>query len=487
MPNTRADRLSTRVVLSALVVLVLVAGGCSRDASADQSPAVGSGTAAPIEPADPSSAPTLPVPTADLDGTPPLVEGLPVPTDLDAAFTKLLDQRARALLDGDRDAFLDTLERGDEGFLTAQEGYYDNLVQLPLAELSYAIDPASLVRGGRGYSVVVEISMQLDGFDALASRTLDRFRFDRVGKPSSGRYELASVTDSAWEERHHIQDQPWESRPIQVRSGAGVLVILDDTSVAAADLLLGELEQSVADVAARVPYGWDGRVVVYALSDTAFIRSLDDLPGDDPEALDGISFTVPAGPGDPRTAATRIVLNPRILTRSTVVRERLLRHELTHVAVGGHDDSAPVWLSEGLAEWVSVQALPERQRQIGTEALDGAVRGVDTMPDDADFNDTDAELHYAVAWWVCEYLATTYGDSAPWSVLDAFAAPGTPESPTIQTLLQISVDKLAKRGAALLVKTYAPEPAKSGERGRKGRDDGRAGAGTSGRNGHGAS
>lgn len=384
-----------------------------------------------------------------------------MPPDLDAAFTRLLDRRAQAVLDHDRDAYVSVLDRSDAGFLVAQEGYFDNLAQLPLATFDYTVDRASLVRGRRSYSVVVEVALQLDGFDASPSRTLDRFRFDQVGKARSQRYRLASVTDRAWEEANDVQSQPWEVRPIQVRRRNGVLAIFDDSSVAGSRSLMGSLERSVTDVAARVPYPWDATVVVYALSDTAFIGSLDDLPGDDPDALDGIAFTVPAGPGDPGTAATRIVLNPRIVTRPKQARERLLRHELTHVALGGRVDNAPVWLSEGLAEWVSVQALPERRRRIDTGALEAARRGVTEMPDDATFNDDDATLHYAVSWWVCEYLAATYGDTAPWAVLDSFAAPGIPEGPTIQALLQISPAKLAKRATALLVDTYAPKPRKA--------------------------
>ena len=466
MPTGRAE-LSRSPFLGGLLALTLVVGGCSSadDRAARTAPEV-TQPGASGGPVDPDG-----VDPDDVRGSPPAVEGLPVPPDLDAAFTELLDTRAQALRLGDREAFLSVLDQRDDGFLVAQEGYFDNLAQLPLATFSYDLDPASLVRGRRSYSVVVEVALQLDGFDAVPVRTLDRFRFDQVGTQRSGRaprFRLSSVTDRAWEEANDIPSQPWERRPIQVRRGAGVLAVFDDASVADAGPLLRGLERSVSDVAARLPYPWDATVVVYALSDTDFIRSLDDLPGEDPDELDGIAFTVPAGPGDPTIAATRIALNPRISTRSGLVRQRLLRHELTHVAVGERDDNAPAWLSEGLAEWVSVQALPERKRRIGTDALGAAQRGVEEMPVDETFNDVDAPLHYAVSWWACEYLATTYGDSAPWTVLDAFAPADVPERPTIRALLQIGVDQLARRATKLLVRTYAPD-GRSGQ-GRSGRD-----------------
>lgn len=454
MPTGRAD-LTGLPLLGGLLALTLAVGGCSGSNGSGSPPEAGatlpSSAAGPADPeaTDPD----------DVRGSPPAVEGLPVPPDLDAAFTELLDTRSEAVRRGDREAFLSVLDQRDDGFLVAQQGYFDNLAQLPLATFSYDLDPASLVRGKRSYSVVVEVALQLDGFDAVPVRTLDRFRFDQVGKQRPGRpprFRLASVTDRAWEEANEIVSQPWERRPIQVRRSAGVLVVLDDDSVTDAGRLLRGLERSVSDVAARVPYAWDATVVVYALSDTDFIRSLDDLPGEDPDELDGVAFTVPAGPGDPTVAATRIALNPRISERSDPVRQRLLRHELTHVAVGERDDNAPVWLSEGVAEWVSVQALPERKRRIGTDALVAARRGVQEMPVDETFNDADAPLHYAVSWWACEYLAARYGDSAPWTVLDAFAPADVPERPTVRALLQIGVDQLARRATKLLVETYAP-------------------------------
>ena len=213
----------------------------------------------------------------------------------------------------------------------------------------------------------------------------------------------------------------------------------------------------------RVPYAWPQRVVVYALSDVAFLDRLEDLPGEDAEILDAVAFTVPTGTvvdGRDEIAATRIVVNPRVLTSARADRDRLMRHELTHVAVGERDDMAPLWLGEGLAEWVSVQALAPEDRQVVDSALQAVERGVRTMPDNDEFNDIDYESHYALAWWTCEYLATTYGPQAPWTLLDALADtqvdPQTDVRQVVTGLLQLSVDQLARRGAKLMITTYDP-------------------------------
>lgn len=390
---------------------------------------------------------------ADGTSTTPSITGLPVPRDLGRAFGRLLDDRSRALEDGDRDLFLAGLDRRDAGFVTAQDGYFDNLAQLPVRQVGLELEKASLVRARGSYWVVVRVTLQLDGFDALPAVSLHRYRFTSV---KGGRYRLSSVYDRAWETANDVQRQPWETTEIRVEAAPGVLGVFDAGTAAAARPLMRSVVAGISDVAARVPYDWDRTVVFYALSDLRFVAGLDNLPGDDPDALDGIAFTVPAGPGDPRAASTRVAFNPRVLAADRAELDRLVRHELTHVATAAHDDFAPTWLTEGLAEWVSVQALAPQDREVSDEALAAAEAGIRRMPATSTFNDTDSDVHYAVSWWSCEYLAATYGPTAPWLVLDAFAGPDLDERKTIDTMLSLSVDALARRGAKLLVSTYDP-------------------------------
>lgn len=389
----------------------------------------------------------------DASADAPALSGLPVARDVGRAFTRVLDQRAVALAGGDRDRFTRGLDPRDAGFVADQLGYFDNVARLPVERLGYELDKASLVRSPTGYSGVVRVTFQLAGFDALPSVTLHRFRFTHG---AGERYRVSSVYDQEWETANDVQRQPWETTAIRVGHGPGVLGIFDRGTAPSAGPLLRSMVTAVSDVAARVPYGWDRTVVFYALSDLTFMASLDNLPGDDPDALDGIAFTVPAGPGDERVVATRVAFNPSVFGVPGAERDRLVRHELTHVAVGDHDDFAPTWLSEGLAEWTSVQADAPQDRKVSDRALAEAEAGVETMPVTETFNDTESDLHYAVAWWACEYLAATYGPSAPWLVLDAFSSAGLDERETIEAMLSMSVDALARRGTKLMVTTYDP-------------------------------
>jgi|SRR6478609_4123653 len=375
--------------------------------------------------------------------------GATAPADVAAAVRAALDARAAAVRAGDAEAFGRTVG-GDRGFRAEQQTWYANLTQLPLGRFRYRFDPASLVRDDTGYWVTVDEVLQLDGYDAAPVVSHDRFRFGPVN--GAGRVRLTSVTDPEWQAAHGVHPQPWDLGRIEVREGFGVLGVFDAGSVGSADALVASVETGISDVSAWVPYDWSRHVVVYALSAPTFLDSLDDVPGDDPGDLDAVSF--PAGKG------TRFVLNPRVIGRAGSAEvDRLVRHELTHVAVGTHDDRAPVWLSEGLAEWVSVRPIPPEERRIPDSALRAAERGtLRDLPDDDTFNDDDSQAHYGLAWWVVESIANSYGEQAPWTLLDAMTAPGADWKEVLRDQLGTSARELARQATTLILATYAPPP-----------------------------
>ena len=180
------------------------------------------------------------------------------------------------------------------------------------------------------------------------------------------------------------------------------------------------------------------------------------MPGDDPAGLDAVAFTVASAPGGP-VAATRVVLNPRMLARDTPERDRLIRHEVTHVAVGRHDDRAPVWLSEGIAELVSVQPMAPQDRLVPEAAVQQARAGVEDLPEDATFNDADSGVHYAVAWWACQYVADAFGDRSLWDLLDAMNQPGADPDRILEERLGLTSQDLAEKAGRMIEATFAPD------------------------------
>lgn len=452
-----------RVVLrgATLTVLVLLAGvptGCGSDAPLDAgAPAPGSGAA--------SAAPTQGATSSP---------ALPVPAEIVPALQGLLDRRAAALLARDAPAFARTVAE-DPALSVVQGGYFDNLVQLPIADLAFRLVPETLLRddgtGVPGYWASVEVRLTLDGVDAIPTMSATRMRFVR----ERGRWVVLRFRDPSWDARTGVRPEPWEIEPIRVREAPGVLLVTDAATPDVESLLRGVTE-GLADIGARVPAALASvpdRVVVYALTDPRFLAGFEGIagvPGGETTVIDALAY---GARGDGAAlASTRIVLAPTALQQPAFVRDRLVRHELTHVVLARVAEQAaqagapvPLWLNEGLAEWLSVQALPPARRLVDPTALaavqDARAAGTLTMPPGRSFNDDAAAEHYLLSWWVCEWLAATYGDSAPWtvlsSVLDATTTdPEATDRQVVRDLLDLDLDRVARSGADLLAATYAP-------------------------------
>ncbi len=362
----------------------------------------------------------------------------PVPVDAVRAIDRALDSRARAVRRADAEAFSRQVA-GSAGFRELQQAWFANLTRLPVGRLAYEVEPGSVVREGGTWSAIVETSLRLEGYDERAVTSQGRYRF-RAAAGRPGRFVLTAV-----EER---DPQPWDLGPVDVRVGVGVLGIFDAGSVGAAPELLASVESGISAVSAQVPYAWSRSVVVYALSQPTFLEGLDDVPGDDPDDLDGVAFPV----GE----STRFALNPRMLAQPGRERDRLVRHELTHVALGTQDDAVPVWLSEGLAEYVAVRPLAPQDRRIPEAAVAAAAAGVSDLPDDDTFNDQDSDAHYGLAWWAVEWLADTYGDDAPWTLLEALAASGADPEAVLRDQFGTSTEELAREADRLILSLYEP-------------------------------
>jgi hypothetical protein len=372
-------------------------------------------------------------------------------------LNRALAERADAVHADDRVEFLSGVDGSEKAFAREQETYFDNLQQLPVGEFGYALDPSSLTREGRDYWAVVDVTLELDGYDEIPVVTMDRYRFTH----HRGGYVISAVTDKDWEREHEVRPQPWDEGPVAVRYGSGMLGIFDPGSVQYAGGLVADVESGIAEVSAQVPYDWERRVVVYALSDPTFLAGLEDVPGDDPLALDAVVFPVRAAPDRKETADTRFLLNPRMLDANGPARARLIRHELTHVAVGSRADGVPTWVSEGIAEYVSVRPLAPEDRVLSRAALAAAEDGLTDLPADDVFNGASSGASYGIAWWVCEYLAETYDEEMLWFLLESMRGDADPEE-VLRTVLEMEPEQLARKAGRLMLQTYEPASSEGG-------------------------
>lgn len=373
-------------------------------------------------------------------------------------MARVLRQRARALKRHDKRRFLATVNRADGSFVDRERTYFANLVQLPVSTLTYAVQEDSIVRTAGGYDAVVDVQLQLDGYDAQPVVRPARFHFTRRPEGDGDGLLIASDRDLTWEQRNDVEVQPWDSRAVSIVDRGGVLGIFDKQSVKQSGAVIAAVEDGIGQVKGVVPYDWDGHVVVYALSDTDLMAGLDDLPSEDPDSLDAVSFSVPVrsdGGEDSPLAGTRFLLHPRMLDSDPQQLARLIRHELTHVAIGSLDDDVPTWLGEGIAEWVSVQPLPEDERLISQTAIDAAAAEPDELPADLDYNDEDQAAHYGISWWACEAIVEMYGEPMLWRLLDELAATSPDDQDDeLQQTLQMGSGQLAREAARRIMATY---------------------------------
>jgi hypothetical protein len=113
--------------------------------------------------------------------------------------------------------------------------------------------------------------------------------------------------------------------------------------------------------------------------------------------------------------AIRVVVNPKAAQLTSSSLQSVLEHEIVHAATRSPDSAAPMWVEEGLAEWVSMRAH-SGQRSGGTDELLLRVRSEGpprAFPADGRFEAgaSNLELAYAEAWLACRFIADRYSEA----------------------------------------------------------------------------
>ncbi|ROR91329.1 hypothetical protein [Nocardioides aurantiacus] len=374
---------------------------------------------------------------------------------------RILDQRARAVREGDLGLFLRRVDRSDPELVARQTRYFRNLVQLPLARFEYVVqdrdwDARLLPRWGRDAQVPqVRLRMQLQDFD---TRPVDRtvgFVFAWRGD----RARIVSDRDGTGRPLFDGAPAPWDLTSIRVRERPGVLGVFDTSTVDVAPTVMGAVSRGIGEVDATVPFTWPGQVVVYHVRDAAVLDSFTDVPGGSIDLLGAMTFPTYSQPTVSPVASTRMLVLEGSVAAGQPFLGRIVRHELTHVALGTRDDGAPVWLSEGLAEYVGARTIPIDQRIIPTSAVDRARSADAALPASREFNGPEQEWHYALSWMACDYLAAAQGEEVLWRLVEAMhdAGRGTTDDEqdaVLRRVVGMDAAELARRAAARIRNLY---------------------------------
>ena len=394
-----------RPVAPAALTLVLAACG----GAVTQAPP---GARLPATSAAAPPAGTVPSPAAEAD-----LDGL----------QEALDAVADAFLAADPDALRPWLHDPDSVFGRRWLDRARNLAEVPLSHYALELDPSlpdlatERIRArydARVALVYVVEEHALEGFDAEGPAAEDLFL---TAVESEDGWRFASDTDA--EPLGLVSaDHLWDHGRV-VATRRGDLLALHHPETGAIDAVLAETEAALEELRERWPLPWSGRVPIIVPRDQ---QELGDLLHVTFDLSNFVAFATATPSGDLgryELTGTRIVLNtPTFLDRGRTVRQRILVHELTHVAsrpVSG--PFVPSWLEEGLA-----QALGERRSTTGTVLLNGLVsRGFDgQLPTDGQFVVGSRDrifLSYQLAWSFVDHLADRYGDEM---VAEFYAAAG---------------------------------------------------------------
>ncbi|HET7397444.1 MAG TPA: hypothetical protein VFJ94_02885 [Intrasporangium sp.] len=229
--------------------------------------------------------------------------------------------------------------------------------------------------------------------------------------------------------------EPWDLPGLKVRRSPRALVLGQG-----GDEHVDELARR-ADAAAVRVHDVVGTVVPAVWVAPGTPADAARLLGRDASSLVGLA-AVTDGPlrPDGRAGSDRVVVVPTAWASLTGAgRDVVLTHELTHVTVRTTATRpAPLWLSEGLAEYVAYRDVRLPDRQLAAPVLAAAqVGGVPArLPDDHAFDAADGRLAaaYGQAWLAVRTLVDAHGEAAVLRFYRAVAAadhppPGWPADP----------------------------------------------------------
>lgn len=332
-----------------------------------------------------------------------------------AAAQDLLSARAMAVRTRNKSAWMATVDVLAPAFRERQSVVFDNLMKLPLGEFSYgtvqlapplapvraqAVGPGAWVAKAPGTYTLADYDRAPRSFDATCTL---------VQRPGGWRIADDTDTDGA------AAMQVWDLPRMRVLRGRSVLVIGNAPEARMRDY------SATADVAVRRVTGvwgkdWNAHVVIVTPSTTGEFASM--LLRSSDKGLDQVAAITQGvlDPGQP-AQGDRVVINPKAFTALQPVGRRVvITHELTHVAARSSTTRpVPIWLSEGMADYVGYSGLdlPRTRVAAGLLVLVRQGKGPEALPTEADFDPARTKIapFYSASWLAVSRLVDLYGQA----------------------------------------------------------------------------
>ena len=390
--------------IAALVVVAAALGAAVGRATAPQD-----GAAAVPPSTSVPSAPTTSIPPSS-PGTSPAADAAAPAADPSWAVGALLAERGRAVVGRDRAAWVRTAAPGSPAAAAAR---WARLAAVRFARWDYdvrEVAPAAAAAGGdRRYAVRARLATRLaeaDTASAVTDVTLDVVEREGTWTVLAER--------PAGERR-----APWDVGEVAVVEGVRTLVVgVGGVGRAELGAVAALADEAVAGVRGIWGPGWDHgagtRAVIVVPATTADLGA---LLGRDADRLDQIAAVATVEGAGTGTGAARVWVHRSVMDSLTPLgRLIVLRHELLHVAAGAAATSAtPLWLEEGLAEYVGYRGSGVLVRVVAGDVLPALGSGrLRALPGDEDFDAGGRSLAaaYERAWLACRYVASRWGEKA---------------------------------------------------------------------------
>ena len=350
-------------------------------------------------------------------------------TDAEKAVRKgeidiVLARRAAAVLKGDLTTFLAPVDPRQPVLVARQRLLFENLRQFAFTSLKYFVGderPAPTVSAKYGpttFSTRVMMRYQLTGLDAKPVQTDVGHTFVRRGDT------WILVADNAIDETLSPDGhrQPWDFGPIAVIRRGKVVVVVDKAERARGEEIAKVSQGAVDGVRRHWPRPWNGAVMVVAMSEPQVLSILwtSGLGAGWTVAAKAISLYDGEPWTEHRTApvSSRIVVNPAVRKE---LDEDLLVHEMTHVATLRLGVHTPLWLVEGIAEYVRAASIEDDphwtvdpyRKTVRTKYLPS----LKVLPGEHEF-DLAGDKSYGQSWWIASYLVDKLGEKG---VADLYA------------------------------------------------------------------
>ena len=323
---------------------------------------------------------------------PSLPEEVTSPTTRQYAIDRLLRDRADALLLGESSTWV------SQQVLDAAVPDFASI---------HSLSPVSFE-----YSVT---SITSDGDPTQATvAALVRYRLPMDAAAATFREDLAlQHTDTGWRvaAEHSIGRKPvWELGTISQVIGKHTTVIGIDQTDATLQRYLAIADAVIPDVTKAWGTDWTQRLVVVV---PKTMRQIETGLGRSADSLHDIAAVTSMETASGDQGSPRIWLNtPTMQGLSSLGREIVLRHEVAHVATGsGSTDATPLWLEEGLAEYIGYENTGVSRAVAAGDAIDALRDGhqFTHLPSADDFSGSGLAIAYESALIACDELADDGG------------------------------------------------------------------------------